>query len=195
MPEALMPDSMARTLSDLNRRLAILEATQRVGLSGVRNAWQTATAATATFGTFESGPAGTTWQDDQGATGSGYPTLTITNMPARAWIVWEARPADVGATPGATYKCNSAQFCLAINGLTDYTTLPGGILPKTNRSYVNADNGTNRQMIFASAMRLFTAGSTYTFQMQANWFNATPGNPTSPTLTDCQIIVLPLSAA
>lgn len=194
MGENLMPDTFARTLSDFDRRLRNLEGASRVGLYGVRNAWLTATAAVTTFGSFESGPAGTTWQDDKGNTGTGYPQLTITNMPSRAWVVWEARPADVGGTPLATYKCNSAQFCLAINGLTDFTTLPGGQYPKSNRQYSNVDSGLDRSLIFASAMRQFTSGQTYTFQMQANWFNSVPGNPTAPTLTDCQIIVVPLSA-
>jgi hypothetical protein len=196
MAEALQPDTRDATIADLMRRVQILESTQRVGLSGVRNAWLTATAVATTLGSFETGPAAATWADDQGNTGTGYPQFTIANMPARALIGWEARPANVH-NDGATYKSQAVQLALAINGLDDYTTLPGGALPKTTRQHVNTGTaaGPSRWPIMATAIRRFTAGQTYTFRMVANWDSTAPAAPTGPTLTDCQIWVLPLSAS
>lgn len=189
MPEVLQPDAMAATIADLNRRLQILEATSRVGLSGVRTAWQTATAATTVLDAYESGPAGAAWQDDQGNTGTGYPVLTITNMPARAWLLWECRPANIGFTPAATYRSVQAQPVLAINGAAITSA------PSNRRGYSNFGDGQSRAPVMGSAIRTFTAGASYTFQMQVKWDDTVPANPTMPTLTDAQIIVLPLSAA
>lgn len=196
MPTQLTPDDHDALFADIDRRLKLLEVSQRVGLNGVRAAWMTGTAVTTVYDVWDPGPAGATWADDQGATGTGYPIVTITNMPARAIVVWEARPANVGDTPAATYKTSSCQLAIAINGLTDYTALPGGYYPKSNRQFVNVGgNGAARIPFLSTAMRQFNAGETYTFQMTANFNNAAPGNPTGPTLTDCQIFVLPLAAS
>lgn len=80
MAEQIQPDSRDDIISDLMKRVQILEATSRIGLNRIRFAWTTQAfdvARVSTLDAWESGPATAAWQDDQGNTGTGYPTLTL----------------------------------------------------------------------------------------------------------------------
>ena len=161
MPDLLQPDSMTATIADLNRRLQILEATSRTGLSGVRTAWGTAAASPTVFGADELGPASATWTADDASTGTGYPKITITNMPARAMLLWSARPTSVA--DAAAYRSNGVIIYIAINGIG------GGLaFPSTARATGNTNTNPVDVAMMGSAVKKFVAGQTYTFQLCAN---------------------------
>lgn len=185
MPEILAPDTFAANLADMDRRLRIMEATARTGLGGVRTAWATAAANPTSYGVLETGPVAATWEDDRGVTGTGYPTLTMT-MPARALIVWMARP--IGLASAATYR--SAAVTVRISFTPTVATYPTIARAVANGNALPVDVA-----VVGGAIKTFTAGTSYTLTMAATWNNDFPAAANLPTLTDAQFFVLPLAAS
>ena len=118
MGEFLREDNMGATIADLDRRLRVMESTARVGLNRVRYAWSThasGAAPSSTMDAYEGGPAGSTWADDEGATGTGYPTVTLT-LGSKALFLCQAIPRDIAND--AAYKAGAFRFGPAPDGLT-----------------------------------------------------------------------------
>lgn len=181
MPDQLMPDGMAATIADLNRRLQILETAQRVGLNQLRYVRSTAAASPTTYDAAEYGAAGNTWLDDQGNTGTGYPTINMTT-PSRALLMIGYRPVDVGNAAG--FKSHTVQVFVSIDSAGAYI----------NRQYYQANIDRNYVPVFSAGVIELTPGD-HTFQIGANWLLVNPAGGTAPLLSDAYMVVLPLSAA
>lgn len=181
------PDTLGTMLQDLDRRIRVLENTNRTGLGRMRAAWLTAAADATTFGSFESGPVGATYsyiKDDlTTGTGTGYPALTVTTG-AFVQITWACRPLSVSA--GGSFRSASAQFDVLVDGLSLN-------LPRPLRQYANGNNNPVDGPLSCQIVRTLTPG-THTFQLVVNWSNDFPA-ATAPRLTDGFLSVLPLSAA
>jgi hypothetical protein len=174
-----------RWFAEIDRRLRTLEATARVGLSGLRSVWQTAGASPTTFGAWETGTASNTWTDDTGATGTGYPTLTLT-LGSRYMIFWSARP--IGLANAATYRSLSVQLTVGIDGVFNPP------LPSPRRLFANSNALPVDLPIAAIVARSITPGQ-HTFQVAAQWTNDVPAAGNQPTLTDTFLGILPLSSS
>ena len=100
-------DEMTRLidrLASMDQRLRMLEGGARAGLSLLRSAWGTAAANPTVFAAYESGPTGSTWADHRGNTGTGYPSLTIVDCPARYLIFWSVRPINIATNAVSSYR-------------------------------------------------------------------------------------------
>ncbi len=181
MPEALQPDNRDSVIADLERRLRVLESAQRVGLNQLRFVRSTAAASPTTYGSAEYGVAGNTWEDDQGNTGTGYPTIQMAT-PSKALLMIGYRPVDVGNAAG--FKSHTVQVFVSIDGAGAYV----------NRQYYQANIDRNYVPVFSAGVIDLTPGD-HTFQIGANWLLVNPGGGTAPLLSDAYMIVLPLSAA
>lgn len=184
MPEALMPDSMAATLADLNRRLQILEATSRVGLNRVRLASGVGSAAPTSFGAtvWEYGSAGNTWVDDLGATGAGYPQITLNCH--KVLVAFGARPYGLGSAAG-TFRSTSCNSGVHFDGGAN-AILQGQAINQTAVYVVSP--------IFKAQVFTVPAGS-HTFTLGAQWDDTSPASPIQPLLSDPFIMAIPLDAA
>lgn len=183
MSEQLRADD--RWFAEIERRLRTLEASPRVGLAGLRSVWQTAGVSPAVFGAFEAGVAGNTWTDDTGATGTGYPTITLVTG-RRYMIFWSARP--IGLATSATYRSASVDVSVRIDGVDNSP------LPRALRQFANGNAAPVDVALSAIVTREITPG-THTFQMVARWANDQPAAPNLPTLTDTFLGILPLSSS
>lgn len=183
MSEQLRADD--RWFAELDRRLRALEASPRVGLSGLRSVWQTAGASPTTFGAWETGTAANTWTDDTGASGTGYPTLTLT-LGSRYMIFLAGRP--IGLANAATYRSLSVQFTTLIDG----ALIPGP--PSPRRLFANSNAFPVDAPIASFVARSITPGQ-HTFQVAAQWTNDVPAAVNLPTLTDTFLGILPLSSS
>lgn len=185
MAEQLQPESLASVIADIDRRLRNIETTSRLGIAGLRAVWQTAGASPTVFGSFETGTVGNTWADDAGATGTGYPTLTLTTG-RRYMLLWSARP--IGIATAATYKSASALVSVRIDGVDNPP------LPSPRRQFANGNAAPVDAPLSAIVVRQITPG-THTFQVSANWSNDQPAAPNLPTLTDTFLAIIPLSSS
>ena len=183
MSEQLRADD--RWFAEIDRRLRTLEATARVGLSGLRSVWQTAGASPTTFGALELGTASNTWRDDTGATGTGYPTITLT-LGSRYMIFWSARP--IGVANAAGYRSKSVLLSVGIDGEFNPP------LPSPRRQFANSGVLPVDAPIAAIVARSITPGQ-HTFQVGATWGDDVPAAPGLPTLTDTFLGILPLSSS
>lgn len=184
-----MNDPMAELvdrLAAMDARVRLLEGGTRTGLGSIRSAWGTAAADPTVFAAFESGPVGSTWLDDKGATGTGYPVVTIVNCPTRYMILWAARPT--GLANAATYRSIGVQITVAVDGV-DIPSLPNARRLVANSNVLPVDAAQS-----AIVVRSQTPG-THTFQMRALWDDTVPAAPNQPRLTDLYLGVLPLSVA
>lgn len=184
MSEQLRADD--RWFAELDRRLRTLEAAPRVGLAGLRSVWQTAGVSPAVFGaTFEAGVAGNTWTDDTGATGTGYPTITLTTG-RRYMIFWSARP--IGLAASAAYRSASVEISVRIDGVDSPP------LPSPRRQFANSNAAPVDVALSTIVAREITPGQ-HTFTVVARWANDQPAAPNLPTLTDTFLGILPLSSS
>ena len=184
-------DEMTRLvdrLASVDQRLRMLEGGARVGLSGIRSAWGTAAADPTVFGAYESGPTGSTWTDDAGGTGTGYPSLTLVDCPARYMILWSVRPINVAVNTVSSYRCSAMTLTVAVGGVD----VP--VLPNARRLFQNLNTGTVDQSMAMIVVRRDAPG-TKTFQMRALWNDSYPAGTILPRLTDIYLGVLPLSVA
>lgn len=182
MPEALLPDDLGATVADIVRRVTRLEASQRVGLSGARFSQQTAAVSPTTFGAYEAGVAGNTWLDDRGATGTGYPFISIDNMPAKALVMWGARPTDLANS--ASFRSRNAYFGVRMVGVDAFVV--------RNVDQVNV--APHAVPVLGAQVFVGFPRVTYTFQLVALWENTIPAAVNQPKLTDGFLMVIPLSA-
>lgn len=183
MSEQLRADD--RWFAELDRRLRTLEAAPRVGLAGLRSVWQTAGVSPAVFGTYEAGVAGNTWRDDTGATGTGYPTITLTTG-RRYMIFWSARPISIANA--AAYRSMAVELSVQVDGVN----VPP--LPNARRQFTNLNASTVDVPLSAIVTREITPGQ-HTFRMVASWTNDQPAAAILPTLTDTFLGILPLSSS
>jgi hypothetical protein len=179
--EQLRPDD--RWQAEIERRLRVLETAPRVGLSGLRSAWQTAAASPSSFGAFEAGPVAATWTDDQGNTGTGYPTLTVTTG-TRYLLLWSARPS--GLATAAAYRSASVEISVQIDGVS-VPALPNAL--RTVQQLAATEFNAPASAIVA---RTAVPGA-HTFGLVARWANSQPAGLTLPTLTEVHLAVLPIS--
>ena len=183
-------DALERLIArqdELDVRLRTLEGGQRVGLGKLRSAWGTAAADPTVFGAYESGPVGSTWSDDQGGSGTGYPSITITNCPTRYMIFWSVRPINLATNAVSPHRSRAVEITVAIDGID----VPS--LPNARRLYQNLNAGTTDVSLAMIVARSEPPG-THTFQMRALW-DTNPGGTIIPRLTDIYLGVLPLSVA
>jgi hypothetical protein len=180
MPEQLVPDSMAATIADMQRRLQVLEATPRVGLNRVRNAYATAWAVPSTFDAWEYGTAGNTWIDDQSATGTGYPQITMVT-PTLVLVMMGGDFYDLGNAAG--FRSARALVSIDIDGVPNWQPM----------DVYNANVDRHSTPFHTSFVYRLTPG-THTFKMTAWWFDKTPAAGTLPIMENASLIVLPMSS-
>jgi hypothetical protein len=185
MPEQLAPETLASVLADIDRRLHSLETSARNGLSLTRSAWGTAAGDITVFGApLDPGPASSTWRDDLGNTGTGYPQIVMTT-PTRCLVAWSVRPNSV-AFNGTTYRSNSLDIDVAVDGVRTS-------LPNTRRFIANSNLGPVDAAVSAFAVMTFARGS-HTFKMVCNATDNVPAGTTAPRLTDISMFIIPLNA-
>ncbi len=185
MPEALQPDSRDAVIADLSRRLQVLEATQRVGLSRVRLAWQTATAATSTYDpTWDSGTVGNTWADDQGATGTGFPRVSL--ITGRKVLVFASGTALTIAND-VNYRTFAWRLGVGLDGNNPRNTRPFWSVYQTHGPTTEGNN----------AVQLVVAGvdlepGEHEFKVRTKWTSTNPAAPNVPSLDDAFLAVIPI---
>lgn len=185
MTEVLKPEDRGTIIADLNRRLQILEASARVGLSQMRWCQSTASVAPSVYGTTEYGPAvGNTWIDDLGAAGTGYPTITMVTS-SKVLMFVGCLPTDVGNAAG--FRSRSVNVSVKIDAAEGYLQRPY-YQANIDRMYVP-------MMMMSVPLPALTAGVSHTFTIGANWHDTNPAAGTLPRLGESFIFVLPLSAA
>ena len=177
----LQPDQLASMFADMDRRLRVLESTQRVGLNQLRFCTSTGSAAPTTFGAGEYGTAGNTWVDDTGATGTGYPTISM-RTPNKVLVLVGYRPINLATA--ATFRTFSVQVNVRIDATAGY-------LNRQISQYAT----TNMDAPYVSAGVIAVGAGVHSFTIGAAWDNTVPAAATQPQLTDAYLIVLPLSAA
>jgi hypothetical protein len=183
----VFPDNLATILAEFDNRLKVLENTPRVGLNRVRHARLTAGALATTFNTYEFGPVGTTWADDQSNTGTGYPQLTLTTG-QRALFMLTATPWNIGNDAGTTWKAQQAYV-----GVADTTGDPGSWTNPRMYAFHEQDNAKIAPTtICLAVVRTDLTPGPHTFRVGAFWTVTAPSAPTSPQLLDISLIVLPL---
>ena len=184
MGEFLRDDTLGATIADLDRRLRVMEATPRVGLSQLRWCQGTASAVPSVFGANEYGTVGNTWLNDLGQVGTGYPTLTMVTS-AKVLMFVGCEPYNVGNAAG--FRSNLVDVSVKIDGNEGYL-LRRYYQANIDRMYVPF-------MMMSVPLPALVAGVAHTFTIGANWANTNPAAGTLPQLVDPFIFVLPLSAA
>lgn len=188
MAEQLQPEGMSRLLNDMDRRLRNLENTARVGLSRAKFVRQFGAVAPTTFGmVWESGPAGSDWVDDTGATGAGYATLTVPDMGKRAAIFMGCTIGSV--LTAATFRSDSAMAGVGIDGnnpqlVPNYPVMYRRFFPGTTQY-------TEVPFTFFCLRNDFTPG-THVFKVWAAWANTNPAAINQPLLNDAFLLVIPI---
>jgi hypothetical protein len=187
VPAVSQPDTLARTIADLTRRVQILEATQRVGLSRVRFAWSTHTGTPriTAADVWENGPAGTTWEADDGTTGTGYPEVTL-QFGRKA--LFFARVQGLDYSNDAAYKVGRLTFGVGIDG-TDPT-----VWPTTQRMYSSQSRGPVTEGNVPNALiagRNDIAPGVHTIKWWARWVTQA-GGATMPYASDIFLAVIPI---
>jgi hypothetical protein len=178
---------LVRRLDDLDGRLRAIEGGQRIGLASIRNVWGTAAVDATTFApSTDQGPVGSTWEDDEGNTGTGYPEIDVESG-TRVLIEWNARP--IGLATSASYRSVSVTVGLLLNG-----AVLSPAIPTAARQIANGNAAPVDVSIGASLIRTVPAGVN-TYKIVATWGNDQPAAPNKPRLTDIQLMVTPLGFA
>ncbi len=180
MTAQLQPENLGNVLADFQRRLQILEAAPRVGISQVRWVKSTGSAFPAVYGTYEYGTVGNTWVDDTAAVGTGYPTLTV-RTGSNALVIVGYRPYDVGNAVG--FRTNRVQVAVKVDATAG----------RINREYYQANVDRMYVPVVAADVLSLTPGD-HTFTIGAAWVDVNPAGQ-QPLLSDSYLIVMPLAVA
>lgn len=186
MPDQLMPDQLVATIADFNRRLQILEATQRVGLNRVRYAWATndpAGVQITTFNAWELGPVAGTWEDDQGNTGTGWPRVTV-QTGRKALFITQGYAQVFANDP--TYR--SYVWYLGVTG----SSMPSTEDPPMWRFQTHGPTTEgNNPLLIATGRNDLTPGET-TYYVTTKFADNVPAAVNQPKLADPFIAVIPI---
>jgi hypothetical protein len=182
MPEQLVPDSMAATIADMQRRLQVLEATSRVGFNRTRNAYAlyTGTVAT-TFGVYEYGPAGSTYVDDTNTIAAGYPQLT---MRTGTLVKVDFAAQIEGLATAASFRSNHVRFGISLDGAEP--DFPGTSTECFNAAALQVDTTQSYTCVY----RL--APGVHTFRFGCRWDDVNPAG-SAPRCSAASLVVSPIS--
>lgn len=181
---ALLPDSHGLHLADIDRRLRALETAQRVGLNRVRAAWSTVDDYPSAFDAWDTGGALARWEDDQGATGTGFPTLTVVTG-SRVLVLLNAHVASYALVGG--FRSMQGNVGVGLDGV-DPASIPGETWGWRTGVY-NANNEHDTPITLA-VVKTITPGE-HTFDVQANWSD-TAGAGVKPLVSSVVLAVMPL---
>lgn len=191
MSEQLLPESLPTLLRDIDRRLRNLESTARVGLSETRFVRQFNSAYATTFSAWETGPGITDYVDDQGATGAGYGTLTLT-LPSRALIFLGATINGIGLNVAVPWRSAFCQVGVGIDGANPTVWTPTYPI-MYRRLFTGAPEETEFPFSFFVTRRDFVPG-THTLKIWAYWDDTNPASPDLPRMVDAFLLVIPLNS-
>lgn len=186
MGEILRPATLLTELQEIRSRLARIEMVERVGLNRIRFARATASVDPSSFGAWEQGPAGSTWIDDKGNTGTGYPRLEV-DIRHKAMIFFGAGIQDVAA--GGSWRSQLVDFGVGINGHDPEYYGP----PVMYRRWNN--QGTARVEVPVGFFILrtdFTPNPAKQFAVWARWQDSAPSATDLPRMIDSFLCVLPI---
>ena len=189
MPEALQPERLEKLLADMNRRLQILEATSRVGLNRVRFAWSTGDADVTSFGAYQTGPAGASWQASDGSTGVGYPAVTL-ELNTKVLVFMQHTTQKVANDP--TFRCFSwSSGVRKTPPGTPTGSWPSGdplmAVPMTHGP-TSEGNPTTQLLVGRADL---TPG-TYTIQMSILFTDSNPAALNQPKIVEPFLMVIPI---
>lgn len=183
MGEILRPATLTAELQEIRSRLSRLESAERVGLNRIRYARATASAVPTVFAAWEQGPAGTTWVNDKGVTGTGYPTVTV-ETGTKVFVIANGVMANLCNT--ATYRSMDGYMLCGVDGSI---TGMGAIFKRIARNQ-NA-TGISFPMTVMGELSGLTPG-THTFSVWAFWSDDQPAAVNKPSMTDSSILVIPI---
>lgn len=186
MAEILRPNTLQTELQEIRSRLARMETAQRVGLNRIRFARATAAVDPTTFGSWEQGAAGTTWIDDRGNTGSGYPQLTV-DIHRKALVFFGAGIQNVAHL--SPYRSELVDFGVGINGHDpEYYGAPIMYRRWWNPNSVPIEVPVG----FFILRNDFTPNPSKQFAVWARWQNSVPAGPTLPRMIDSFVCIVPI---
>jgi hypothetical protein len=187
--DQLQPDSDSAFRADIQRRLQALEATARIGLNRARYAWATGTPQTTlVYDAWDYGPVTATWQDDQGATGTKYPQVTVTH--GRKAIFMVQGYAQMIAND-ATYK--TYNWLLGAYGAG--IPLDGGgffTQPYVSRFQTHGPTTEGNNAVTVVTARADLTPGTYVYKVMGLFVKNVPAAANEPKLADPFIAVLPI---
>lgn len=186
MTELLKPEGRDQIFADLDRRLSILEVTARVGLNRVRFAHSTGSTHEPTvYDAYESGGTSNTWRDDTGATGPGYPEVTLVTG-RKVLFIMNALIHNIGH--GGSFRCDGMYLGIGIDG----SAPPVWTDPRMYRQIYSQFSDHLRFPGAFAVVRTDLVPGEHQFGLWAWWIDDAPAGTTLPKLYEASLTVIPL---
>jgi hypothetical protein len=180
MPGFLTPETDNTLFADFDRRLRALESVASVGLHRIRLAWNVASAVVDTFDAWYTGPAGATWEDDRGNTGTGYPQVTL-RTGRKVLAIVQGYAASLAYD--VAFRTYSWSLAISVDGAT-----PPDSRADRWQSHGPTTEGNHYVTLVHPVVDL--EPGEHTFYLSTKWYSANPAPATPPALSASNSAIL-----